>query len=192
MTAHEDVPVTTWEPVSLSPFTQGQWMAGWSYVLIEDIVDRVVELAAWGWPTVDQNGRLLWPEDSQPLLGTILMPRLRQQLYTANGLRRSPRPGDTFAVPSLGDGWQAHDIEDLVIYEDLNSLFLPPVFDISAEARKAAKIAYLGANTAVTSQPVEDEEAPDDLADDLTEDAVAPELSIAPPADPPEGHSQQG
>ena len=118
----------------------------WAYIVLEEIVDDTVELISWAWPLADQNGRLFWPPDDerQPADASVPRPLLQAQLYTANKIERSPRAGDTFACPRGGPGWSQAGL-----VTDLRLLFPANAFDISADAREAAKLAYEGALAAV-------------------------------------------
>lgn len=120
----------------------------WQYVLVEEVVGSTVELMRWPWPLADSRGRLFWTADAEGLVLTAAVPQrlMRLQLYRPNQLLRRPRAGDTFAVriPSTAPGWESDRQVD-----DLAQLFPGPVYDVSAEAREAAKLAYQGASSAV-------------------------------------------
>ena len=120
----------------------------WQYVLVEEVVGSTVELMRWPWPLADSRGRLFWPADAEELVLTAAVPQrlMRLQLYRPNQLLRRPRAGDTFAVRVhfAAPGWESdRQVDDLV------HLFPGPVYDVSAEAREAAKLAYQGASSAV-------------------------------------------
>jgi hypothetical protein len=112
----------------------------WTYVVLEEIVDNVALLRRWPWPVVDGRGRLLWPGGAEHDTDAIAvdLQLLEVQLYTPNGIERQPRCGDTFAVPrSTANRWRARRLRDL-----RDALGHGSVYDISADAREAAKIAY--------------------------------------------------
>lgn len=111
------------------------------YVVLEEIVDGVVTLLAWKWPMVDSKGRLFWPAED-PLEISIASEVLHQQLYAAARFKRTPRPGDTFA----GQPGRLPDHSSSV--EDLRPLFPDGLYDLSAEAHQAAKLAYQGSLSA--------------------------------------------
>lgn len=71
---------------------------------------------------------------------------VRLQLYRPNQLLRRPRAGDTLAarITSPAPGWT-----DDRLVADLADIFPGPVYDVTAEAREAAKLAYQGASSAV-------------------------------------------
>ncbi|MBV9820816.1 MAG: hypothetical protein JO144_01120 [Actinobacteria bacterium] len=145
-----------WRPVDL-PLPDGR--PGFGYVVLEELVGRLALLRRWPWPEVDQYGRLVWTGGSEQdsVAAAIDIDVLRAQLYTPNRLRRRPRCGDTFAVQEAA-GWpdpeqsdpersdteqpdtEQPDTEREVT--DLRALFAGDVYDISADAREAAKLAY--------------------------------------------------
>lgn len=108
-----------------------------SYLLVEELTGRVALLQRWVWPDADDAGRLVW---RMPVpIEEVAVPQelLQWQLYEATVLTRHPRPGDVFAVrwvraPSAGPPTPVSDLRDL--FED--------VYDLSADAREAAKVAY--------------------------------------------------
>lgn len=126
----------------------GKLRADWQYVVLEEVVGATIELMRWPWPLADSRGRLFWPPDAEEQVMTAAVPQrlMRLQLYRPNRLVRRPRAGDTFAarITSPAPGWA----DDLQV-DDLADLFPGPVYDVSAEAREAAKLAYQGASSAV-------------------------------------------
>lgn len=120
----------------------------WQYVVVEEVVGATIELLRWPWPLADALGRLFWTEDADDHVMTAAVPLrlIRLQLYRPNALVRRPRAGDTFAakIPPRARGW---DDEEAV--SDLAMLFPGPVYDVSADAREAAKLAYQGSSSAV-------------------------------------------
>jgi len=126
--APEDLPVT------------GAQLASWSYVVLEEVIDRLALLRRWPWPSADSLGRLVWPGVTEHATQAAVLDLgvLTAQLYVPSGLRRQPRCGDTFAVETLGRGWRAR--RDVT---DVTALFSGRAYDISAAAREAAKLVYL-------------------------------------------------
>jgi hypothetical protein len=137
MTAVPEGSTIPWRPDDLP--LPAQELATFHYVVLEEIVGSLALLRRWPWPSVDQNGRLVWPEDDEYASDAagIELGLLRAQLYTPNKLSRRPRCGDTFAV----QGW-ADSAQDEQEVDDLRNLFTGSVYDISADAREAAKLAY--------------------------------------------------
>jgi hypothetical protein len=121
---------------------------GWQYIVVEEVVGATIELMRWPWPLADSRGRLFWTIDAEEQVMTAAVPQrlMRLQLYRPNELLRRPRAGDTFAarISSPAPAWAG----DLPV-DDLADIFPGPVYDVSAEAREAAKLAYQGASSAV-------------------------------------------
>ena len=120
----------------------------WQYVVLEEVVGATVELMSWPWPLADSRGRLFWPPDAEERVMTAAVPQrlVRLQLYRPNQLLRRPRAGDTLAarITSPAPGWT----DDRQV-ADLADIFPGPVYDVTADAREAAKLAYQGASSAV-------------------------------------------
>ena len=139
-----------WWPPSLSGAVRSAagLRRGWQYVVVEEVVGATVELLRWPWPLADPLGHLVWDDDAEDRVMTAAVPLrlLRLQLYRPNDLLRRPRAGDTFAarIRPPDDGWDRPTAVD-----DVVSLFPGAVYDVSADAREAAKLAYQGASSAV-------------------------------------------
>lgn len=119
----------------------------WRYVVVEEVVGATVELIRWPWPSADRYGRLFWDDDADDRVMSAAVPQrlVRLQLYKPNNLQRRPRAGDTFAARLTATaGWgEAAPVDDL-------AAILPgAVYDVSADAREAAKLAYQGSSAAV-------------------------------------------
>jgi hypothetical protein len=127
-----------WAPEDL-PVPADELMS-WSYIVLEEVVDDVALLRRWPWPVVDPLGRLLWPDNAEQDSAATTVDRdvLKAQVYTPNGLEREPRCGDTFATPQVVQqrrrGTHTRDLRALLGDEQF--------YDISADAREAAKIIY--------------------------------------------------
>ena len=132
-----------WRPEALQAATQaGEELGDFAYVVVEESVDRLIVLIAWPWPEADDQGRLFWPPASESDFKTAVTTRdlLRDQLYRPSRLVRLPRLGDVYAASHLGPGWEGSNL-----VTDVRQLFDGEVYDISADAREAAKLAYHGA-----------------------------------------------
>jgi hypothetical protein len=169
-----------WAPEDL-PLPPEQ-LAGFGYVVVEETVGRLLLLLRWSWPQVDQRGRLVWLNGSDCTCESAALDieLVRAQLYTPNRLRRRPRCGDTFAVPDpIAPGWQSEQELD-----DLRQLFPGPVYDISADAREAARFAYHAGLGAVAPAGAIDEQARAEQTDLLSSRATRPlrALRIAAPS----------
>lgn len=149
MTAMPPGSAVPWAPEVL-PVSRDD-LASWNYVVLEEIVDGMALLRRWSWPVVDPLGRLLWPDGTEhdTAEAAVDVRMLKAQLYLPNGIAREPRCGDTFAVPlRVAARWGRR-------VRDVRLLFgAAPVFDVSADAREAAKIAYQASLGAI--QPATD------------------------------------
>lgn len=137
MTAMPPGSAVPWAPEVL-PVSRSD-LASWHYVVLEEIVDGMALLRRWPWPVVDPLGRLLWPDGTEhdTVEAAVDVRMLKAQLYLPNRIARDPRCGDTFAVPPrVGARW-GRRVRDVRLL-----LGASPVFDVSADAREAAKIAY--------------------------------------------------
>ena len=155
------------------------------YVLIEEIAGETVELQSWMWPMVDQVGHLFWPEgaEREVATATVTTELLVQQMYEPSGLQRRPRAGDTFACMYPGGGWGRDDHGSDAgapghAVADLRTLFAGTTFDISADAREAAKVAYLGASAAVGPR---DQADVGSMEEPFEAEASAPVIEIVEP-----------
>ncbi len=144
-----------WRPEALQAATQGaQELRDFAYVVVEESVDRLVVLMTWPWPEADDQGRVFWPAEAESDYKTAVTTRdlLRDQLYRPSRLVRLPRLGDVYAARHLGPGWQSPGV-----VTDVRQLFDGDVYDISADAREAAKLAYQGAAASVLTANASDE-----------------------------------
>lgn len=164
-----------WHVLGLPRARSAAQVAGWRYVVLEEIIDDVALLRRWGWPLADERGHLVWPHVEQQDYTTTPVSVLREQLYGPSGLRRDPRIGDTFAViaETAAGPWPGRT-------GNLGALLQGRVFDVSAEARLAARLAYQGSLAAVLPSP------PTSTDDGAASGAAprrfrAPELTVAPP-----------
>lgn len=99
---------------------------------------------------------------------------MRAQLYEPNGIERRPRPGDTFALVASARGWRrARQVVDL------RTLVDGAVYDISADAREAAKLAYQGSVAGVRSGAGQGADLA--VARAARAQRSAPELVLGPP-----------
>jgi hypothetical protein len=111
-----------------------------SYVVVEEIIEGSIGLSVGGWPEVDEQGRLRFRE--QAALVGIDSDLLEQQLAEHRrpaDIARPLRIGDVFAVADVEIGRGPAE-QELSI-----SGWKPPIYDISAQARAAAKSALYAA-----------------------------------------------
>lgn len=131
------------------------------YVLIEEIVDGVALLQRWPWPFADQLGRLVWASEAEVAEALVLLRVLRHELYIPTGLQRDPRVGDVFAVEPMANS-RAWRTQRPVTH--VRSLFVAG-YDVSADAREAARLAFFGSVAAVLPETAVAEEEHGFLAD---------------------------
>ncbi|HEX8768654.1 MAG TPA: hypothetical protein VF714_09805 [Jatrophihabitans sp.] len=180
MTAVPPGSTVPWKPEDLP--LPAEELPGLSYVVVEEVVGSLVLLRRWAWPDVDPLGRLIWLDESEYGAGAaaVSIDLLRAQLYAPSKLRRRPRCGDTFAVGGAVEAvWQAEEQVN-----DLRALFSGSVYDISADAREAAKLAYHAGLGAVPPVEKVDEQVQADQAKTLRARASRPLLPlkvVAPP-----------
>jgi hypothetical protein len=128
-----------WFPESLRGQVEPrELMEGFSYVVLEEIVDEAVLLLAWPWPVADRDGRLRWHTAEPPAEAIVDRAELRARLYQPAKLRREPRCGDMFAAEGAGRQWRQPAAADLTV------LLPGRLFDLTPDAREAAKLAHLG------------------------------------------------
>jgi hypothetical protein len=179
MTAMPAGSAVPWAPEDLPIASED--LGGWSYVVVEEIVDDVALLRRWPWPVVDPLGRLLWPDGAEHDSGAaaVDLELLKAQLYGPNPIEREPRCGDTFAAPRGADERRRSKR-----VEDLRDLLGDAVYDISADAREAAKIAYQSSLGAIQPAATADEDAQREVERVLrrrAEEQLRP-LQLSPPA----------
>jgi hypothetical protein len=149
-----DEPSRAWMPDSLHDVVDRADLAQYSYVVLEELIQGNALLIAWPWPDADPVGLPRWRDlPSQPAETAVEQAVLRAQLYTPSGLRREPRVGDVFAVERLGGGWA----EDQV--DDVEALVEGSAYDITVDARAAAKLTYYGALTGMRAPAEIDRQA---------------------------------
>ena len=107
---------------------------GLSYVLVDEIEGGMVGLAVSDWPRTDEQGRLRF--DSEPVQIIVDRGAFERFLDAHREPSRPLRIGDVFAARTDTDD-PAHWIE-------------PPVHDVTADAREAAKIAFYAAVAPIT------------------------------------------
>ena len=151
-TAPEDV-LVPWAPEDL-PIPAEALTEHWHYAVLEEVVDEAALFRRWPWPGVDQLGHLVWPlaAEQATYAATIDLTVLRVQVYVPNSIQRRPRVGDTFAITAnVSAAWRSGRARDA------RTLLGDWVYDISADAREAAKIAYQGSLAPVPPAEAVDE-----------------------------------
>jgi hypothetical protein len=179
MTAMPPGSAVPWAPEDL-PVSRDE-LQSWRYVVLEEIVDDVAVLRMWPWPVVDPLGRLQWPDgaEHQTGEGAIDVALLQAQLYEPSKISRQPRCGDTFATSGAIDvNWNGEHVGDL-----RELLGDAQVYDVSADAREAAKIALQSSLGAIEPEHVTERSMLREVGDALSERAGHPlrPLRMVPP-----------
>lgn len=191
-----------WLPAALRQFGPDV-LAGFSYVVVDEITNNVATLVVAAWPRIDEHGRVRFPRLAQRYPVAVPLPALRQELY--RGLvRREPRVGDVFAADEPPSTVRAR-IDEYArrrqLPEGIEPLWLEPlaallpgrIYDISPHARTAAKLAYYGAMTAKLSPAQASSWQMMPAAVTPTTAAPSKELNPAtPPAGPAPGERESG
>jgi hypothetical protein len=144
----------SWKPPSLDGYEVD--LERRSYLVVDEIVDGSVGLVLSPWPEVDDRGRLRFG-GAAAMLGaphSALQSFLHEHRLPAELARRPLRIGDAFAVrvirDALGDvGEELAAQRRLEPLLEPSSWIEPPVYDVSVDAREAAKTAFYAAVTPV-------------------------------------------
>ena len=172
-------PLRLWTPSGL----EGADPAGLSYVVVDEIEGGTVGLAVSDWPRVDAQGRLRFGREPV-LLGAerVALERfLAEHRRPAELAERPLRIGDAFGVRARAERlWEAEvaeaRLEPVLPPEEWIE---PPVYDVTPEARDAAKASFYAAVTpALTAAQVAGIE-------ELIEQPPAPAAAPPPPPPPP-------
>lgn len=129
------------------------------YVVVDEIESHLVGLSVSDWPTIDDVGRLRFGSKRARSVGA-----LRSDLERFLARHRLPRPGSRRAV-RIGDVFAVAVKEPVPTGEtaDPAAWIDPPLYDVTAEARDAAKAAFYSA-VAPTLDPAKDKEIIDEAA----------------------------
>jgi hypothetical protein len=149
-TVREQHPRRPWKPPDLDE----RDFARLFYLVVDEIVGGSLGLVLSDWPEVDEQGRLRF--DGTPvMLGAereALQSFLSEHRLPGALAQRPLRIGDAFAVRVIRDAL-AEVSDELAAQTRLEPLLPPakwiepPVYDVSAEAREAAKAAFYAAVT---------------------------------------------
>jgi hypothetical protein len=157
-----------------------------SYVVVDEIVGTSVGIALSAWPTLDDKGRLRFSEGAPKTLGAD---RLALESFLAD--HRLPRElagrplriGDVFAVRTI-ESALARVEEELAGPSRLQPFLAPetwiepPVYDVTPDAREAAKTSFYSAVAPILA-PTEAA-----LLDEIVERAPEVPPLHAPPPQP--------
>lgn len=140
-----------WAPADLPAVREER-----SYIVIEEILGGSIGLAVSAWPQLDERGRMHFAEPAR-LAGVDrdwLERQLAEHRQPSDIGERPLRIGDVFAVAGVELTVAAGETELTI------TSWKPPIYDLTAEARAAAKTALYAAVA-----PVLDPEQADDLED---------------------------
>lgn len=116
-------------------------LAQLAYVVIDELESARVGLTVSPWPTLDAKGRLHFDLDRARAVGSTkrtLEAFLAKHRTPRKVARRALRMGDAFAC-RVKEPLQDGELLEPELW------MVPPVTDISAEAREAAKLAFFSA-----------------------------------------------
>lgn len=141
-----------------------------TYVLVEERVGDDVGLSLLPWPAADRRGRIRFRRLEERLELGLTTEELCRQLY-AGWLQRAPRIGDVFAAEA--DTAALEELRDLEgpWTRPLGDLFPGAVYDVSAEARKVAKLAFYASVAPVLDAEEADAWRLTELADEVADPA---------------------
>jgi hypothetical protein len=131
-----------WQPRTLRRID----FAGYRYTVIDEIEGSWAVLAVTEWPGVDDDGRLRFPldppgevyADTDALLRFLRLHRLPPALAA-----RPLRHGDAFALRVRSRAALARAAGDKA--QEPDDWIRPPVYDVTRDARREAKVAFYSA-----------------------------------------------
>ncbi len=136
-------PVRRWQPRSL----RSTDFSGCRYAVVDEIEAGWAVVGVTDWPVVDEQGRLRFPLE-EPVTVTVEVAKLQRFLgehRVPESLReRELRHGDAFAVRTSDDRLE-HAAGDEPV--DPTVWIDPPVYDVTRDARREAKVAFYSAVT---------------------------------------------
>jgi hypothetical protein len=119
---------------------------GYRYVVIDEIEGNWAVLAVTDWPGVDRNGRLRFPLDEPTEIYAETEPLLRflrEHRRPASLAARELRHGDAFAIEVLSKAALGRAAADEPVEPE--KWIRPPVYDVTRDARREAKVAFYSA-----------------------------------------------
>jgi hypothetical protein len=151
-------------PPATPPALVGPWLPGGavpdaevealSYVVVDEIVGDMADLAVTRWPQLDDRGRLRFP-DEESLTIRARSEDLRAYLTEPGaGEGRAARMGDVLAARVDREKLEALARDDDVAEDppSPDDWLVPPVYDIGEAARAKAKEAFYAAVTPTLSE----------------------------------------
>jgi hypothetical protein len=143
--ASEVPSVGRWMPADMTlPDTE---LAHLSYIVIDEIVGDVVDVSISRWPNLDERGRLRF-DDESPRTVRVSAAALEEYFsrvdFRSAAWPRSIRMGDVFAARTRTRKLRALESEGRAPPRP-SAWLIPPVYDITAQARDKAKEAFYAA-----------------------------------------------
>jgi hypothetical protein len=145
--APEPVGVGPWAPPdNLLPEAELEHV---SYIVIDEIVGDAVDVSISPWPEVDERGRLRFAEDEPPRTVRASAAALEKYLsrvdFRSPEWPRSIRMGDVFAARIRTRRLGERKGDQAATAPEPSTWMVPPVYDISRQARDKAKEAFYAA-----------------------------------------------
>jgi len=122
-----------------------------SYIVIDEIVGDAVDVSISGWPDLDERGRLRFAEDEPPRTVRASAAALEKYLsrvdFQSADWPRSVRMGDVFAARIRKRKLRSREREGETspTPRGPSTWMIPPVYDVSEQARDKAKEAFYAA-----------------------------------------------
>jgi hypothetical protein len=142
-------PRAPWVPADLT-LTEAD-LARLSYIVIDEIVGDAVDISVSRWPDLDERGRLRFRADERPRTVRASARALEKYLsrieLRPTKLARPLRMGDTFAARVRERKLDALDSEGRAAPVTPGTWLIPPISDITEQARDKAKEAFYAAVT---------------------------------------------
>jgi hypothetical protein len=152
-----------WRPSTIRGIAAGRLR----YAVVDEVFGELAELSLSGWPVLDALGRLRFPEAATAHLevdASRMRTFLRRHRMPRKEAGRFLRTGDAFAFVVRRRALEAFLFgarsstastdERRKMLEPANwGWLVPPVYDVSLEAREAAKLSYNAALTGPLSPP---------------------------------------
>jgi hypothetical protein len=144
------------DPAGLPPWRPRRFrrldLSGHRYAMIDELDRSTALVALWPWPGV-KEGRLVFG-DEEAVVGVdadALRDFLSRNRLPPALSGRELRTGDVFAIRVKPGA----DLDDPEVTRDPSRWIEPPVYDVTADARRAAKVAFYSA----VSEPLRPDEA---------------------------------
>ena len=129
------------------------------YVVVDELFGNTAELGISAWPLVDAQGRLRFPEEATAHIevdARRMQTFLRRYRMPRKAVGRILRTGDAFGFTVRARGLAAflelHETAEgrerrTMLNPTTWAWLEPPIYDVTADAREAAKLSYYAALT---------------------------------------------